>query len=275
MSPENHGRENSDLHTSSECDFDCVVQPPEKVAATSSSTSTGQPRKRHRPCESDWAVKPPEKIAATSSSSTNNKPNYKKNLTYDVSWKKKQSWMNFNSTLKGMVCTVCEVYEKVPVQAKGAWVTRPVNNWAKATTLLANHEKSEWHLSAVERRAFSQSAEKRSDVIELIVTASEEEKKENRKMMKKLIRSLYFLVKHHIPHTTTFEGLVTLQNENGDITLKAHTETCPRNATYESYSTMVELLTSISKTLENSFLESLKGSVYYSIMADESTVIAS
>ena len=185
--------------------------------------------------------------------------------------------MNFNSTLKGMVCTVCEVYEKVPVQAKGTWVTRPVNNWAKATTLLANHEKSEWHydLAAVERKAFSQSAEKRSDAIELIVTASEEEKKENRKMMKKLIRSLYFLVKHHIPHTTTFEGLVTLQIENRDITLKVHTETFPGNATYESYSTIVELLTSISKTLENSLLDSLKESVYYSIMVDESTDITS
>ena len=158
----------ADLHASSECDFDCAVQPPEKVGTTSSSTSTSQPRKRHGPCESDWAVKPPEKIAATSNSSTNNKPNYKKNLTYDASWKKKHSWMNYDSTLKGMICTVCKVYGKVPVQAKGAWVTRPVNNWAKATTLLANHEKSEWHLAAVERRAFSQSAEKRGDVIELI-----------------------------------------------------------------------------------------------------------
>ena len=43
--------------------------------------------------------------------------------------------MNYDSTLKGMVCTVCKVYGKVPVQAKGAWVTRSVNNWAKATTL--------------------------------------------------------------------------------------------------------------------------------------------
>lgn len=109
--------------------------------------------------------------------------------------------MNYDSTLKGMVCTVCKVYGKVLVQAKGAWVTRPVNNWAEATTLLANHEKSEWHLAAVERGAFSQSAEKHGDVIELIVTASE---KENRKMMMKLIQSLYFVVKHHIPHTTHY-----------------------------------------------------------------------
>lgn len=78
----------ADLHTSSECDFDCAVQPSEKVGTTSSSTSTSQPRKRHGPCESDCAVNPPEKIAATSNSSTNNKPNYMKNLTYDASWKK-------------------------------------------------------------------------------------------------------------------------------------------------------------------------------------------
>lgn len=74
--------------------------------------------------------------------------------------------LSFNFEGYGMYW--CKVYGKVPVQAKGAWVTRPVNNWAKATTLLANHEKSEWHLAAVERRAFSQSAEKRGDVIELI-----------------------------------------------------------------------------------------------------------
>ena len=238
---------------------------------------TRKPRKRvsadvHEPSESDCdctVQQPPEKIAATSSSTS------KKNLTYDASWKKKQSWMNYDSTLKGMVCTVCKVYGKVPVQAGGAWVTRPVKNWVKATTLLAKHKQSEWHLAAIEKRVLSQSAEEHGDVMELIVTASEEEKKQNRELIKKLSRSLYFLVKHHIPHTTTFEGLITLQIENGDMKLKAHRETCPRNATYESYSTTVELLASISKTLENSILDSFKASLYYSVMADESTDIAS
>ena len=98
---------------------------------------TRKPRKRvsadvHEPSESDCdctVQQPPEKIAATSSSTS------KKNLTYDASWKKKQSWMNYDSTLKGMVCTVCKVYGKVPVQGGGAWVTRPVKNWVKATTV--------------------------------------------------------------------------------------------------------------------------------------------
>ena len=89
-------------------------------------------------------------------------------------------------------------------------MTRPVNNWVKATALLTKHEKSDWHLAVVEKRVMSQSTKEHGDVVELIVAASEEEKKDNRELIKKLIRSLYFLVKHHIPHTTTFEGLITL-----------------------------------------------------------------
>ena len=72
-----------------------------------------------------------------------------------------------------------------------------------------------------------------------------------------------------------FEGLITLQIENGDIKLKNHRENCPRNATYESYATVVDLLASISKILESNLLSSFKGSTYFSLMADESTDISS
>ncbi len=154
--------------------------------------------------DSDTELQPPEKVAAVSSEST--RPSgkmkmhtYKGKLTYDAGWKKKHPWMDYDTQLKGMVCTVCKVYGKAPVQARGAWVTRPVDNWVKATALLTKHEKSDWHLAAVEKRALSQSAEEHGDVVEQIVRASDEEKKQNCETVKKLIRSLYFLVKHHIP----------------------------------------------------------------------------
>ena len=111
----------------------------------------------------------------------------------------------------------------------------------------------------------------------MILSVSEEERRQNRELIKKHIRSLYFLVKHHIPHTTTFEGLITLQIENnGDIKLKNHREKCPRNATYESYATVVDLLASISsKVLESNLLSSFEASMYFSLMADESIDISS
>ena len=87
---------------------------------------------------------------------------------------------------------------------------RPINNWVKATTLLSKHERSEWYLAAIEKRALSLTSVEHGNIVEQIVSVSEEEKKQNCELMKKLIRSLYFLAKHHIPHATTFEDLITL-----------------------------------------------------------------
>ena len=64
-----------------------------------------------------------------------------------------------------------------------------------------------------------------------------------------------------------FEGLITLQIENGDVKLKNQREHCPRNATYECYATGIDLLGSISTVLESNLLSSLSTSTYFSLMA--------
>ena len=209
----------------------------------------------------------------TTSSSSCKMRSYKGKLYYDPKWKRLYPWMEYDSFLKGMVCSVCTSFGKVPVQAKGAWVTRPVCNWVKATSLLAKHGKADWHKAALEKQKLSLLADKHGGVVEQIISASEEDKLHNRDFIKKLIRSLYFLVKQHIPHTTTFEGLITLQIENDDIKLRNHRDNSPRNATYESYATVLDLLSSISKVLERALLSS--SSVYFSLMADESTDVSS
>ena len=60
---------------------------------------------------------------------------FKTKLVYNDSWKKKYPQMDYDSNLLhvGMVCTVSKNYGKVPVQSRGAWVTRAVDNWVKAT----------------------------------------------------------------------------------------------------------------------------------------------
>ena len=56
---------------------------------------------------------------------------------------------------------------------------------------------------------------------------AEEQRLKNHSILLKLLRSLYFLAKNRIPHTTTFEGLVQLQVANGDEILKQHIEQGP------------------------------------------------
>lgn len=72
---------------------------------------------------------------------------YKDKLSYNPAWKIKHPRME--CTANGMIYTVCRVHGVVPVQARGAWVTQPINNWLKVLSQLRMHEKSEWHLAAI------------------------------------------------------------------------------------------------------------------------------
>ena len=82
-----------------------LSEPPEKKGALA--------------CLADFSTQSSSHSSGSSSSSSRWRP-YKDNLSYDPKWKSKYSWMDYNSTLKGMVCTVCKVYGKVLAQAKGA-----------------------------------------------------------------------------------------------------------------------------------------------------------
>jgi len=137
----------------------------------------------------------------------------------------------------GMFCTFCKKHGKPRAVAHGAWTSHPVNNWVKATERLKKHEQSDWHLASVEAIALAEAARRKGDVVERMLAASEAERRRNWELIKQLTRSLYFLVKHRMPHTTTFEDLIELQIDNGNEQLEKHKRTCPSNATYVSKAT--------------------------------------
>jgi len=93
-------------------------------------------------------------------------------------------------------------------------------------------------------------------VDELIVAANGEEKRKNHALIRHLIRSVYFLVRNHIPHTTTFESLIALQIDNGNSRLESHLN----NAAYMSKITVAELLKIISHFIKEQIPDQLKSS---------------
>ena len=165
-------------------------------------------------------------------------------------------------------------YGKPPVQARGAWVQRPVANWVKATELLNKHDKSEWHKVALEKRMVVEGATIHGDILQRMARVSEEDKRRNLELIKKLIRSLYFLIKYRMPHMTTFTDLITLQIDNGDEHPKVHKMNAG-NASYMSKISTAEFLSSISHFIEQTILCRMKKRQFYSIMADESTDVSS
>ena len=66
----------------------------------------------------------------------------------------------------------------------------------------------------------------------------------------KFLRSVYFLVKHHIPHTITYRNLVELQAANGDEFLEQDLTQGLRNAQYTSTFAVTSLTEAIDGWLE-------------------------
>ena len=120
------------------------------------------------------------------------------------------------------------------------------------------HNSAKWHKeSAVAARMAEQSASVGS-VVDLCTAASakqlEEERQKNRSILLKLLRSIYFLAKNRIPHTTTFEGLVKLQIANGDEILRHHVEQGPSNAQYTSKFSSQSLLVAIDSWIDSNLV---------------------
>ena len=154
-------------------------------------------------------------------------------------------------------------------------MSRPINNWVKATELLAKHLKWDRHLVSVDAQVLADSAKKSSDVVERMVVSPEMDRKRNCKLVKKLARKLYFLIKHCMPHKTSFEHLIHLQIDNGIEQLEEHLRAAPSNVMYLSMITTTELLSGFSHCNEASLLAQLNSSEFTFIMADERTDVSS
>ena len=194
---------------------------------------------------------------------------YKSKLSYRHQWEAKYPWVHCEDRQKGMFCRLCQEHGKPPANTRGAWTSRGILDWNHATEMLKLHNDSQWHKDAalVARMAEHQS------VVDLQFAAAARninaKREKNRSVLLKLLRSVYFLVKHRIPHTTTFEDLLALQIANGDIILKQHNLEAPGNAQYTSKFSVTNLIESTATWIDRNLLDSLKKSPYFSIMADE------
>lgn len=194
---------------------------------------------------------------------------YKARLSYRSQWESKHPWVYCNDVKNGMFCKLCQKFGKPPATARGAWTTRGIVDWNHGTELLKMHNESNWHK---ESALTARMAEQQS-VLELqqssAVRSLNEKKSRNRMIVLKLLQSVYFLVKHRIPHTTTFEDLVELQVANGDEILKQHVKDGPGNAQYTSKFSVTSLIEAIGIWLDERLLNSLKQSPFFSLLADE------
>jgi len=95
----------------------------------------------------------------------------------------------------------------------------------------------------------------------------------NHQALSSLIRSLYFLSKEEISHTTKYEPLIRKVVLKSDINLEKWLKFQSERSTYLSKYTASELLTCIGESLDFQD-ETLLHDKYFSLMADESTNVS-
>ena len=53
---------------------------------------------------------------------------YKNKFSYNLEWRSKWSWLEYDDGKEGIVCSLSKVSGKTPVQAMDAWITHPMKN---------------------------------------------------------------------------------------------------------------------------------------------------
>ena len=85
----------------------------------------------------------------------------------------------------------------------------------------------------------------------------------------KLMKSIFFLARNCIPHSTTYKELIELQVLNCDEFLEKHLSEGPSNAQYTSRFSARVLIEAIDIWIERKLMCSLQESPNISILADE------
>ena len=212
------------------------------------------------------------------SSVSEKKKQYKAKLSYKKAWEKNHPWLQCTNPQEGMFCTICMKWGKPPPSTKGGWTARGISDWNHASELIKQHESSRWHKDSVFTARMAQQCEQQS-VAEIYTSAATQEaakrKEKNRDILLKLLRSIYFLVKNRIPHSTTFSELVQLQVMNDDKPLEQHITEGPLNARYTSRFSATVLISSIDTWLERKLVQSIQSCPFFTILADECQDISS
>ena len=137
---------------------------------------------------------------------------YKKKLSYKKVW-----ILGFRVQCEdpkvGMFCTLCKKWGRPPPSEKGGWRTRGIVDWNHATELLKQHIGSKWHQDSSITARMAKHVEQQNVIDMQCAGAAKEageQKKNNCEIILKLMRSIYFLAKNPIPHSTTYKALAPI-----------------------------------------------------------------
>ena len=146
--------------------------------------------------DSDIAEPPAKKACGELIQPSTTKRKYFKN------WENKFSWLVHDKDINGAFCRVCKqtTAESTYHTAHRCWITKPFQNWEKATKRIKVYERRSLHTQASQALLV---ISKQDSVVQQLQRMGMQER-ENRAAMKSLVRCIHSLTRHHIVHSTNF-----------------------------------------------------------------------
>ena len=212
-----------------------------------------------------------------------------KSRKFQRAWLQQYSWLAYSKYLDGAFCLPCVLFGRGATVAK--LMKSPITCWTSATSRFKKHSngKCETHNTAVLAMDNFVRVMKRQivPINEQLDTLLQQQIDTNRKILSSLLKTVIFCGRNNIalrghrddkPGNSASQGnfraLLAFRVDSGDETLQQHLENAPRNATYTSKTIQNEMITTVGKYLLDKLSCEMKGSKYFSILADEAADIS-
>ena len=210
---------------------------------------------------------------------------------FNREWLRLFPWLAYSNYLDGAFCIPCVFFGR-NIGSNASKLDKltksPLTDWSSATTRLKLHEvKSEVHKTALltMQEFIAMMENKTKSVARILDTALDAKINQNRQKLSSIVKTVILCAKHNIPlrghrddskfydteDCGNFQALLDFRVDSGDVILKKHFESAPRNATYRSKTTQNELISCCADTVNDKIISEIKECGYYSILVDEVT----
>ena len=195
----------------------------------------------------------------------------KHSTSFDPGWVRRWDWLRpvygSSHTVVGLLCHLCQKHKTTARNGSTKWSREPC--MCMRVDSVQRHAKSHQHAGSVAKEHASLPS---GDIGCIFSSAARKQISSNREAVVGALRSLYFLVKHSIPHTTLFGPFLDFCILQGcEYLSNLH---LAGNAHYRSERVIQEFLVELGTQVFRSMLSQLQDSPYIALMADETTDIA-
>ena len=210
-----------------------------------------------------------------------------------------QPWLCWSEELCGAFCKYCVIFAANRGAGNGdhvltgALVSKPLKKFKDVKEVCAGHATKLFHMHAIAQAdSFISIYEgKSNDVITQLNVGWRKQIEDNRQRLIPIIQTVHHCGKQGIAlrgddesgvlslqepivNDGNFRACLRLRLQAGDIALKKHLESCPKNSHYMSWKIQNEIISVTGKLMRDVCVEDANASGFFSILCDGATDIS-